>query len=112
MSQRQRKAYRAGRDHGRARGSWVIDGNTTDAYKAHIIRGYDEGDPEVLDLCPSPLSGEWAGESISELSAEFGVDLHDDDRASDFEDGFADGFWEEVLSSARGTITTTVEGKS
>ena len=36
----------------------------------------------------SPLSGEWAGESILELSREYGIDLSDGDNADDFEDGF------------------------
>jgi hypothetical protein len=36
----------------------------------------------------APLSGEWAGESIPEIASEFGIDLDDDQTASDFEAGF------------------------
>lgn len=101
MSQRQRKAFKEGYKAGQAQGSWVIDGNTSAEYCAKIVKGYDDGDPEIMDLCPSPLSGEWAGESISELSAQCDVDLSDDDNAQDFEDGFTEGFWDEVIKSAK-----------
>ncbi len=43
---------------------------------------------------PSPLSGEWAGESIPELSAQYGVDLWDGEVADAFESGFYDGWGE------------------
>ncbi len=36
----------------------------------------------------APLSGEMAGESIGELSMQWGVDLSDPDLADQFEDGF------------------------
>lgn len=97
---RRRKAYRAGFSCGRGAGAWVIDGNTSDEQKAAIVKGYDDG--AIVDLCPSPLSGEWAGESIPELSEQYEVDLSDDDKATDFEDGFVDGFWREVLRAAKG----------
>ena len=98
---RRTKAYRAGLERGGAAGSWAIDGNTSDESKAAIVKGYDDGDPAVMDMCPAPLSGEWAGESIPELSAEYGIDLYDADKADDFEEGFADGFWREVLRAAK-----------
>jgi len=100
MSRRRRKAYYAGRGAGRFAGSWVIDGNSTSEYCAAIVHGLDEGDPAILDLCPAPLSGEWTGESISELSERYGIDLSDDDNAYHFEDGFADGFWDTVVLRA------------
>ena len=53
------RAYRAGRDH-------------FDRF------GYRE----------YPLSGEWAGESMTELSADYSLDLFDDDIATLFEEGF------------------------
>jgi hypothetical protein len=98
---RSTKAYKAGYEHGKAAGSWVIDGNTTEEQCAAILKGYGEGDSEVMELCPCPLSGEWAGESISELSARYGVNLDDDDRALMFEDGFVEGFWDEVLRACK-----------
>lgn len=102
--QRRRKAFRAGLEAGKAAGSWVIDGNTDAAAARRIIEGYDDGDPAVMDMMPSPLSGEWAGESIPELSRQHGVDLSDDDKATDFEDGYAEGYWAEVLRSAKAIL--------
>lgn len=62
-----------------------------------------------MDMCPAPLSGEWAGESIGEMIDRFGLgdnrfgheDELDESKADDFEEGFSDGFWEEVLESAK-----------
>lgn len=52
-------AERLGREDGDGAGSWVIDVNAQTA--EHILRGLEDGDPEVLDALPSsPLSGEWA----------------------------------------------------
>ena len=54
--------YEIGTQAGRAVASWV---EISDSATAHtIIVGYHDGDPEILDMQPSPLSGEWAGESI------------------------------------------------
>lgn len=61
------EAASRGHDAGSAAGSWVIDGNTTRETALHILRGYEDGDPEIMDMMPAPLSGEWAGESITEL---------------------------------------------
>lgn len=36
----------------------------------------------------APLSGEWAGESIPELSERYDLDLFDDELALQFEAGF------------------------
>jgi hypothetical protein len=95
------EARAAGETAGKARGSWVIDGNTSRETAARIVAGYNDGDPEVMDLQPAPLSGEWAGESIRELSEEYGLPLWDDTVAEAFERGYSDGFWTEVLDSAR-----------
>lgn len=37
-----------------------------------------------------PLSGEWAGESIPEISARYDIDLFDWDLANAFEEGYYD----------------------
>lgn len=58
----------------------------TKAYKAgveHFDRfGYRD----------SPLSGEWAGESMTELSDDYGIDLFDTDVADLFEHGFEEAY--------------------
>jgi hypothetical protein len=91
------KAYRMGKRVGQSRGSWVIDGNTDAKSAQRIIDGFEEGDSAVLDLCPSPLGGE----SISELSDRYGIDLLDPDNADDFEAGFESGFWDVVILAAK-----------
>lgn len=52
--------------------------------------GYDWGQAEP-ERVSAPLSGEWAGESIPELSSTYGYDLWDSDLADSFESGFYDG---------------------
>lgn len=94
----------AGYEYGRAKGSWVFDGNTDKDTYRRILEGFNIGDPEILDMCPYPLSGEWAGESIPELSQEFGIDLSDPFNADEFEDGFTRGFWDEVTITAQARI--------
>lgn len=97
-------AHDEGYGRGQNAGSWVIDGNTTVETARRILAGYNNGDPEIMDMAPAPLSGEWAGESIPELSEEYGLDLEDDDEANAFEEGFSEGFWDEVVRSARAML--------
>ena len=92
-----RKYYKMGEEAGKAAGSWIIDGNTTAETAQRIIDGYDANDCTVMDLQPSPLSGEWAGESISEL---FGKQPTDS-QLDDYENGYSEGFWAEVIRSAK-----------
>lgn len=94
----------AGTERGTAAGSWVLDGNSSIVSARGIRKGYDDGDPAIMDLCPSPLSGEWAGESIPELSVEYGIDLEDSDIADAFETAFADAFWAETIRTATAII--------
>jgi len=84
-----------GYDRGEAAGSWFTIENAEHA--ARIVKGYDDGDPEVMDMQPSALSGEWAGESLAELGL---ADASDEDLSS-YEDGYSEGFWAEVLRMCR-----------
>lgn len=93
----------AGYQSGHNAGTWVAINSNLDAMR--ILQGYEDGWPEIMDLCPSPLSGEWGGESIPELSAEHGIDLWDDAIADTFEGAFNDGFWDEVTRAARYQVT-------
>ena len=92
-----RKWEREGYEAGRAAGSWVIDGNTSRETCERILQGYEDGDPEIMDMQPSPLSGEWADESIPEIFGKWPTDQ----QMQDYEDGYSRGFWREVLHSAR-----------
>lgn len=90
--------HKEGFERGQACGSWVTDGNTTPETYRWIREGYDNGDPEVMELCPNPLSGEWAGESISEVfGLKVGEDYPDSEDLDRYEEGFRQGFWHKVL---------------
>jgi hypothetical protein len=102
--ERQGKAYDIGAEYGRAAGTWVFDGNTDRATYELVLKGIEDCDPEVMDMQPEPLSGEWAGQSIPELSERFDLDLEDDDVATAFECGYSDGYWNEVEATARGYL--------
>lgn len=105
MARRQRKAYRAGYARGKAAGSWVIDGNTSNEQKAAIIHGYEDGDPAVMEMYHEPMYRE----SISDLSEEYGIDLFDEGNADCFEEGFVEGFWAEVILAAKYGVEVTRE---
>lgn len=98
------EAHSAGYDRGQTSGSWVIDGNTSEDHARRLLAGITDGDPEIMDMAPAPLSGEWAGESIPELSDEYGIDLTDETNADEFEQGFSEGFWDEVETSAKAVL--------
>lgn len=103
-----RAAHRLGADAGRAAGSWVIDGNTTEETARHILTGYEDGDPAVLDMQPWPLSGEYADDwTPARLYAELDIDPYTieeweaDAVCEAFETGYATGYWAEVCRAAR-----------
>jgi hypothetical protein len=105
------RAEALGAEHGSAAGSWVIDGNTTAETAQGIVRGYEDGDPMVMDMQPAPLSGEWADsmtpqELIHELTGEE-YDLHSDEFVKDaacdaYEHAYSQAYWDQVVSDARG----------
>ena len=104
------QAFALGREHGVSAGSWVIDGNTPIETVEHILKGYEDGDPEVMDIEPSPLSGEWADDPTPQTLADAlglaeehrGTEL--DQLCTDYELGFSEGFWDEVTRSARAVL--------
>jgi hypothetical protein len=67
-----------------------------------ILKGYDEGDPEIMDMAPYPLSGEWGGE---EPIDELGLADADDDDLEEYEIGFSDGFWSEIIRAANARLS-------
>lgn len=78
-----------GTTNGKAAASWVeIDSTNAQS----ILDAWYEGDPKVMEIQPSPLSGEWAGESIVEILGESA----DEADAETYEQAFMDGFWDEI----------------
>lgn len=84
-------------ERGSAAGSWVLDGNSTVETARRIIDGYNDGDPEIMDLQPAALSGEWAGESMVEL----GLEGADDELLDAYEEAYGAAFWYEVIRNAK-----------
>lgn len=80
--------YRIGNFRGISAASWIeID---SEAHAKRLLQMWDDGDPEVMDLQPAPLSGEQGGESMIELLGE----NYTEDDAEQHELGFSDGFWD------------------
>lgn len=113
FTEKSAEARTLGYERGKSVGSWVIDGNTSDDTARDIIAGYENGDPSVMDMAPSPLSGEWAddptiGDVLRELDTDEGDDAADD-LLSEYEVAFSDGFWDEVISSADAVLSEDQE---
>lgn len=103
------RASELGSEHGRAAGTWVIDGNTThDACRA-LLDGIEDGDPAVYDALPSaPLSGEWADAySVADLATDTGIGAdHDawDDVCDAFEMAWHDAMVQQACADALGML--------
>lgn len=78
------------RDRGTAAGSWFEVSGPFEAER--ILAGISDCDPEVMDLMPAPLSGEWAGESLKELGLE-GLSV---EQLDEYEMAFSDAYWATV----------------
>jgi len=106
-------AAELGREAGHNAGTWVIDGNTTVETARKIPQGYEDGDPEVMDMQPSPLSGEWADDPtiqnvLDDIASEAEVWEIDPDSEDDllivYENSYSDGYWHEVIRAANAVI--------
>jgi hypothetical protein len=100
------RAEEEGYERGKAAGSWLLDGNSTEDAARRLLEGIEEGDPEVLDELPSaPLSGEYADnplprDVLDALEVDEDAD-HAEDVLRAYEDGFSRGVTDEALRSAR-----------
>jgi hypothetical protein len=120
-------ASRLGHQHGIQYGKLVINANTNYDVAFRIVNGYNANDPQIMDLCPKPLSGEWAGEApacttldeIANLAEAYhlvvtaSVNMNDAlDEAESvldvYEKRFNQGFWDTVIVAA----TSIVEAKA
>lgn len=94
------KARKRGTIAGRNAASWVFDGNTSDQTRQKVAQMIADGDPELYDVvrCPEWLSGEWAGESVSELLGD--ILPENEDKADEVCDSYCETadstFWLEV----------------
>lgn len=100
---------REGYEAGKSAGSWVTDGfNDTSQYR-WILKGIEEGDLEVMDLEPLPLSRERASESIGELIEGY-ADMPDDGVEQDAACTEYDRILSRIL--ARGRTVVQVAGRT
>lgn len=82
-----------GYSDGKSAGSWVFDGNTSDAQVEYTQQGIKSGDPEVLDGLPTPqLGGEMADQLTWEDILKDETMLITDDMRPDLLDAYTDGF--------------------
>jgi hypothetical protein len=106
------RASENGAERGRAAASWYFDGNTSRETYERVLRGIEDGDPEVLDTFPSsPLSGEWADDPtpasvLSEIAGTAAWDgVFTDEEAeallAAYEDGFCQASADEIERVAR-----------
>ena len=100
-------AEELGRDKGHAAATWATDGYTSESTYRRLLQGIEDGDPEIMDMMPAPLSGEWAGDSISELIEQSLLDRYDvvgDDRdawCDAYEMAFQQAYWNELERTCR-----------
>ena len=104
-----KRAHEAGYAHGEDAGSWVIDGNTSADTARYLLKGLEDGDPEVYDRLPdSPLSGEWAGDPTpASVLSDLGISENcdgADDLLNEYENAFRDGVEDEVTRAAQAIL--------
>ena len=110
-------AWRLGREKGENMGKLIITHTTGVDAASTLLNGFQDNDEEVMDICPNPLSGEWADdptpikiiEDIASLAEAKNLLNNIDiekalDQAEDvldiFEEAYRDGFWETALKRA------------
>lgn len=96
-----REARKLGEEAGRNAASWTIDGNTNTECAKRMVKGFDDGDPMILDGFNAPnLSGEWAGDPTPQsLTEELGIEDEPeviDDACTAWEEGVSDTFYSEI----------------
>lgn len=101
---------RRAKDHGRAAGSWVFDGNTDHDTIRRTLQGLEDGDPAVYDALPlSPdFSGQWADDPTWEdVLRDEGIDPDDDPADTlftDYEVTYAEACEAEIVRSGRAML--------
>jgi hypothetical protein len=73
-------ARELGREHGHNAATWVEE-------PVALLKGIEEGDPQVMDALPQPLSGEWAGEfGLDDMLRDLDLPAYTDDTCVAYED--------------------------
>ena len=82
---------------GRALGESTFDGNTPHKVYARIIKGYDDGDPAVMDIYGQMLMHDGVMQAFMNDEAK---DL-DDDAKSELEHAHQEAFWDRVIEKCK-----------
>jgi len=97
--------YERGYEHGRAAGSWVIDGNATDDACRALLDLDEEGDPALYDALPTLTLGEYAGDpTFEEILSSLDIEPDEDadcERWDAYSTGWHDGAHDQALADAR-----------
>jgi hypothetical protein len=93
-----------GRQDGTAAGSWVFDGNSSEATLRRFLAGVEDGDPEVLDALPcSPLSGDILAAVGEDTGYLIGQDERDDVLQA-YEDAYESAAQDEAVRYATAIV--------
>jgi hypothetical protein len=110
---RTREALRQAKQDGALAGenaaAWAFDGNTSLETYARILKGIEEGDPEILDAFNTPnLSGEYAdGPTPASLADQYGIENRDwvlDQVCDAWLGAASDAFWKVVEHTCRSQV--------
>ena len=97
----------AGKQAGKAAGSWVADGNTSESALREIVRMWEERDREAPSP-PNPLSGEWADDpSLTDIiGRETDIDPESltPEKESDLADAYEDAYFSAWQEEAERTV--------
>ena len=107
----EQRAESIGLTHGRNAGNGVFDGNTPRSTYEAVVKGLEDGDPEVYDAFrPPDLSGEYGDDyNETELIGDTGYAPSDEEDeaeahseiANAYNDAASEGFWGELERVAR-----------
>lgn len=111
-------AKELGREHGESKGTFV-KGLSISKYAAkRILEGYNNGDEETMDICPKPLSGEWAEDPtpmaiLDEIANKVDdhhtlrgedIDPDSDDVLDAYEEAYTEAFWGTVIDQCKEVV--------
>jgi hypothetical protein len=99
MDEQTKLAEDIGRAHGRAAGTWIVDGNTGADQLRALVEQFESGEFLAVNEFSNPLSGEWAdGYSLQDLASDVGYDtageLHFDEGLDELATAYEAGYWE------------------
>lgn len=105
------EAMARGRRAGKNAASWCFDGNTPEHTYRTIARQMEEGDPALDDHIQTPewLSGQWAGESISELLGDLLPGRNDNEQQDDDDDVTEDAIMDAYCNAADEAFWAEIE---